>query len=125
MANLQKDPLAALLSADLDVREQVPIKRLGINLEVKSLDTPTLKRLTERATFGGEVDELKLNALLIDAACVLDFGNEKLLEKYGASDPADCVQKALLPGEINKLVTSIMQVSGFDDFNTQVKQAKN
>ena len=67
-----------------------------------------------------------MNALLIAAASAnLNFGDAKLLEKYEASDAADCVQKALLAGELAKLTQAIMEVSGFDNFDDQIDKAKN
>jgi hypothetical protein len=120
------DALQAFLGADLEVKEQVQIKRLGIALEIKAITTKKLQNLTNQATHGKSVDEIKLNGLIVASACTnLNFGDSKLLEKYEASDAADCVQKALLPGEMVNVVKAIMTASGFDDFDDQVKSAKN
>ena len=120
------DALQAFLGADLDVKEEVQIKRLGIALEIEAITTKKLQSLTNQATFGKNVDEIKLNGLIVSAACTnLDFSNPKLLEKYEAVDASDCVQKALLPGELVNVVKAVMVASGFDDFEDQVKSAKN
>jgi len=122
----KQDALSAFLSADLDIKDTVHIDRLNIDLEVKALDTPTFKRLNDQADFGGVVDEMRLNGLMISAACVnVPFGDPKMLEKYDASDAGDCVQKALLPGELVSVTQKIMKLSGFDNLAELVKQAKN
>ena len=134
MAKQKQDALAALLGADINVETAVPIQRLGVDLIVKAVDGKTIGRLNEQAThYTGKgakreahVDEQKFGGNIIATACTnLDFGDAKLLEKYGASDPGDCVQKALLAGEIAKITKSIMEISGFDDFEEQVEDAKN
>jgi hypothetical protein len=131
---MSQDALSALLGAELKVEKAVPIKRLGVDLIVKSIDVKTFGKITEQATHyvgkgakrEAQIDEQKMNALLIAAASAnLNFGDAKLLEKYEASDAADCVQKALLAGELAKLTQAIMEVSGFDNFDDQVDKAKN
>ena len=128
------DALSALLSADLTVEKAVPIKRLGVDFVVKAIDGKTLGRIQEQATHyvgkgakrESQVDEQKMNGLLIAEACVnISFGDSQLLKKYGASDAGDCVQKALLAGELAKLSQAIMEVSGFDNFDDQIESAKN
>lgn len=120
------DALQAFLSADRNITKEVEIKRLGVSLVVKAVDSKTIQSLQKQASFGAEIDELKLGALLIVEACEnMNFGDEKMLEHYEASDAGDCVQKALLAGEIAKLTQEIMLVSGFDNLDNQVKQAKN
>ena len=131
---MSHDALSALLGAELKIEKAVHIKRLKTDLIVKSIDVKTFGKITEQATHyvgkgvkrEAQVDEQKMNALLIVKACAnLNFGDAKLLEKYEASDAADCVQKALLAGELAKLTQAIMEVSGFDDFEAQVETAKN
>jgi hypothetical protein len=120
------DALQAFLGAELDIKEKVAIKRLGVELEVKALTSKTLQKLTEQATFGKSVDEMKLNGLFVSTAVTnLNFADPKLLEKYEASDAIDCVNKALLPGELVNVVKAIMSASGFDDINEQIQAAKN
>lgn len=122
----KKDALSAFLSADINVQKDVPIKRLGVDLTVKAIDGKTIGRLTEQSTHGKQLDEQKFGSLIIATACVnLNFGEAKMLAKYEASDAGDCVQKALLAGEIAKLTQAIMEISGFDDINAQIEDAKN
>lgn len=121
--------LDAFLNADLDVRKKVEIKRLGTELEVRGLGTSEMNAIREQCMFGkkgDELDEDKFNALLVAKSCVsLDFNNEKLREHYGATDAADCVQKALLAGELVTLVQATMEASGFGDLAEQIEAAKN
>jgi hypothetical protein len=122
----KKDALSAFLSADINVQQGVLIKRLGVELAVKAIDGKTIARITEQATHGKTLDEQKFGVLIIATACVdINFGDAKMLEKYEASDAGDCVQKALLAGEIAKLTQAIMEISGFDNINAQIDNAKN
>lgn len=120
------NPLDAFLKADMNVTKKVELKRLGIEIEVKGLDTKQVNRLRAQATFNGEINEDIFGSLLVAKACVnMDFGDKKMLEHYEASDAADCVEKALLAGELAKLSQAVSEASGFDNLEGQVKAAKN
>lgn len=122
----KKDTLEAFLSADLNATKKVKLDRLGIEAEVKGLSAVDVNRLREQATFGDRIDEHLLDALLITKSCVnIDFGDQKMLSHFDATDSADCVQKALLAGEVVKLSQAVMSASGFDDLADQVDAAKN
>lgn len=134
MTNATQDVLSAFLGAELNVEKAVPIHRLGIDLIVKALDGKAVGRINEKCTFyitkgskrEAQVDEQKFGGLLISTACTnFNFGDQKMLEHYKASDAGDCVQKALLAGEIARLTKEIMKISGFEDFSEQVEEAKN
>lgn len=127
MAKKQEiNALDALLAADLTIEKDVFIKRLGTHITVKALDGKTLAKIRERATFGGTLDENLFGALLIEKACVnVNFNDSRLLEKYGASDGADAVQKALLAGEIALLMDAILDVSGFGYDEEAIEEVKN
>jgi hypothetical protein len=128
------DALQAFLSAEINIETTVPLKRLGIELSFKAIDGKTLAKLQERATHyvgkgakrEAQLDEQKFGASLIATSCTtLNFGDAKLLEKYEASDAGDCVQKALLAGEVAKITQAIMEISGFNDMDEMVDDAKN
>ena len=130
----QTDALSALLGADINVETAVPIKRLGVDLIVKAVDGKTIGDINEMAThYTGKgakrvahLDDQKFGGGIIATASKnLNFGDPALLKKYGASDAGDCVQKALMAGEIAKITKAIMDISGFDDFEEQVEDAKN
>lgn len=130
MANKKKGALEALLGADINVEEEVFIKRIGEYFTVKAIDGNTLEKLKEQATHyigkgkdrRPQLDNNELGRLLISEACIdPDFSDERLLKKYGASDAGDCVQKALLAGEINKLGDKVLEISGFIDDEDEVK----
>jgi hypothetical protein len=118
------DALQALLGADLKIEKEVPIKRLGVNFTIKAIDGDLITRIQDECTYyvgKGKnrekvLDEQKLGALVIAKGCVNpNFGDQRLLDKYKASDASDCVKKALLAGEIAKLSSAILELSGFDD----------
>lgn len=128
------DALQALLSTNLDIERDVYIKRLGVNFRVKAIDTATLDKAREQATyFAGKgskrestVDAQKLNAILAVKFCVNpDFSNKALLEKYGASNPVECVTKALLPGELVRIISAGMELSGFSEDEEAEEEIKN
>jgi hypothetical protein len=127
------DALEALLGADTKIETEVFIKRLNAHFRVKAIDGKTLNGLKEQAQhYVGkganrkkQFDEDEFNGLLIAEACVSpDFKNAKLLEKYSASDAGDCVQKALLAGEIMAIQEAALRLSGFED-NADLDEVKN
>ena len=126
--------LDALLGASIEVEETVYIKRLKAHFTVKALTGDRVNQLREQCTYPeGKgtarklvVNEDELGGLLIVEACVMpDFNNPKLLEKYGARDAADCVQKALLAGEVATLSHAVLDVSEFGVSEEDVEEAKN
>lgn len=127
----KKSGLEALLGATLDVQDTVYIPRLKSNFTIKALDQTEMTRARDQATVPtrkGEkdVDSQLLNAVLIVKGCVdPDFTDKALIAHYGATDAADCVMKALLPGEIVKVLGAIMKLSGFDDEEELIEDAKN
>lgn len=127
------DALEALLGADTKIETEVFIKRLNTHFTVKAIDGKTLNGLKEQAThFVGkganrkkQFDEDEFNGLLIAEACVTpDFRNAKLHEKYGVSEASECVQKALLAGEIIAIQEAALRLSGFED-NADLDEVKN
>lgn len=128
------DALDALLGADLKIEKDVFIKRLNAHFTIKALDGNTINRITEQCTQHvgkgrnrkKELDEQKFGALVILKACVApNFGDKRLLEKYGATLPEEVVTKALLAGEIARLAGEIMELSGFDDDEDGIEEVKN
>ncbi|RCX22960.1 XkdN-like tail assembly chaperone [Fontibacillus phaseoli] len=126
-----KNGLEALLGATLDVQDVVYISRLKTHFTVKALDQAEMTRARDQATIPTrkgekELDGQLFNAVLIAKGCVdPDFSDKALIAHYGATDAADCVTKALLPGEIAKVLTAIMKISGFDDEEELIEDAKN
>lgn len=126
--------LDALLGASIEVEEDVCIKRLGVNFRVKALTGDKLNELREQCTYtvgkGANrktfVNDEELGRLMIAEACVEpNFGDAKLLAHYKAKDAADCVQKALLAGEVAALSHAVLDVSGFGVSDEDVERAKN
>lgn len=128
------DALQALLATSLEIERDVFIKRLGVNFRIKAIDTATLDKAREQAThISGKgnkresvVDAQKLNAILTVKFCVTpDFTNKALLEKYGAANGVECVTKALLPGELVRIISAGMELSGFNDDEDEEEEIKN
>lgn len=130
----EKNALDALLGASIEVEDTVFIKRLGVDFRVKGLTGDVINGLREQCThWEGKgtnrkqvIKEEELGNLLIATACIdPDFNNPKLLEKYGARDAADCVQKALLFGEVASLSSAVLDVSEVGVAEEDVEEAKN
>ncbi|AZU61075.1 phage tail assembly chaperone [Neobacillus mesonae] len=128
------DALDALLGAELKIEKDVPIKRLNTHFRIKAIDGETLNKLREQSTHyvgkganrKSQFNDNEFNGALIATACISpDFSNAKLLEKYGAADAGECVQKALLAGEIMSLQEEVLRLSGFDDGEEQYEEIKN
>ena len=123
--------LDALLGATQDQTEAVYIARLGVSFTVRALSNEDIRKANERATVPGPKgtktrDERLFNAAVIARGCVdPDFTDKRLLERYEATDAADCIEKALLPGELAKVITEILRLSGFGDEQAAIDDAKN
>ncbi|MCY9546778.1 phage tail assembly chaperone [Lysinibacillus xylanilyticus] len=129
------DALQALLGAKpaTEITDQVKIKRLGTDFTIKALTGEDIDKIREQATYptkNGKKTELKVNEeevsrlLIIKATVEPNFANANLLKHFGATDAGECVQKALLAGEIMTLQTAIMTLSGFDD-EEEIEEVKN
>ncbi|WP_433943605.1 phage tail assembly chaperone [Paenibacillus sp. SN-8-1] len=123
--------LDALLGATLEVQDTVYIPRLKTHFTIKALSNEELRRVNERATLPGakgekKTDDQLLNALFIAKGTVEpDFNDKALKAHYGASDEADCVTKALLPGEMAKVLQAVLNLSGFGNEDELIDDAKN
>lgn len=129
------DALQALLGAKpaTEITNQVKIKRLGTEFTIKALTGEDIDKIRDQATYpvkNGKKTELKVNEeevarlLIVKAVVEPPFSNAQLLEHYGVSDAGECVQKALLAGEIATLQNEILMLSGFDD-EEEIEEAKN
>ncbi|MHB0884172.1 phage tail assembly chaperone [Paenibacillus sp. SEL1] len=120
--------LDALLGATTDLQEGVYIPRLKTDFIVKALDEDTLEKARAQATTGKDrsVDESLFNRLLIvKAVADPDLNDKALKDRYEASDAADVVKKALLPGEQARVVQALLKLSGFVDDAKLIDEAKN
>ena len=124
MAKAKKsNALEALLNANPDVKEQVYIKRFDAEFTITGLDQDAFESAQEEASFDGKLNQKELNNILIARSCIdPDFSDSDLIEKYGARDAGDCVNKALKFGEIATLTEKIVELSGLD---TSLDKAKN
>lgn len=131
MEKSNQDILKALLGASEDIRKYVPMKRFGIDFEIKALKNDEAQKITERATRvtpkGKHFDEQLFNYLSIVEGCVVpNWKDEKLLEALGVHDAVEAVKKKLLFGEVAILLQEMASLNGFDKSDDeQVEEAKN
>lgn len=129
------DALQALLGAKpaTEITNQVKIKRLGTEFTIKALTGEDIDKIRDQATYptkNGKKTELKVNEeevarlLIVKAVVDPNFASKEALAHFGASDEGECVQKALLAGEIATLQNEILMLSGFDD-EEEIEEAKN
>lgn len=129
----KKSALEALLGTTADIQKRVPMKRLKADFIIKAITGDQLDDIRDQCTHtrpgkGGKmeshVNDQEVGRLVVAEACIEpDFSNSELMDHYKAESPADCTQKALLAGEIVKLSSEIMELSGFDD--DEVEAVKN
>ncbi|QOT13736.1 hypothetical protein JNUCC32_31100 (plasmid) [Paenibacillus sp. JNUCC32] len=123
--------LDALLGATLELTKEVYIARLKTHFTIKALGNEDLRRINDRASKpdgkGGMVtDDRMFNALVVVKGCVdPDFNDKALKSHYEAVDDVDCVTKALLPGEMAKVLRAILDLSGFGNEEELIEDAKN
>lgn len=126
--NRQISVLQALLSADSKPTKDIPMKRLGVDFQIQALDGKTINKIQEQCThYTGKgnkrekvMDEEQFGALVIQKACLIpDWSAKELIEKYGT--PTEAILGLLLAGEIAKLSAEILEISGFDSDEEEIK----
>ena len=126
--NRQSSVLRALLSADNKPTKDIPMKRLGVDFQIQALDGKTIHKIQEQCThFTGKgpkrekvLDEEQFGALVIQKACLIpDWSARELIDKYGT--PTEAILGLLLAGEIAKLSAEILDISGFDSDEDEIK----
>ncbi|MBD2867741.1 hypothetical protein IDH41_04060 [Paenibacillus sp. IB182493] len=104
------------------------MKRLGVDFQIQALDGKTINRIQEQCThYTGKgskrekvLDEEQFGALVIQRACLIpDWSARELIEKYGT--PTEAILGLLLAGEIAKLSSEILEISGFDSDEDEIK----
>lgn len=126
--------LDALLNADVEITREVPLKRLGVSVTINAVDAIVFEEAKKYATVTQgkgkkakeSVNATKLGAYLIVKSVVdSPFADQALMEKVGAMDPTECAEKVLLAGELLTLMSEILEISGFDDDEAFIEEAKN
>ncbi|GIP24232.1 MULTISPECIES: hypothetical protein [Paenibacillus] len=126
--NRQSSVLHALLSIDSKPQKDVHMKRLGVDFQIQALDGKTINRIQEQCThYTGKgqkrekvLDEEQFGALVIQKACLIpDWSAKELIDKYGT--PTEAILGLLLAGEVAKLSTEILEISGFDSDDDEIK----
>lgn len=123
--------LEALLGATLEQTKEVYIPRLKTHFTVRALSNEDLRKIGQRATVpdgkgGQQTDNDTFNAMVVVKGCVdPDFNDKALKAHYGAQDDVDCAGKALLPGEMAKVMQAVLDLSGFGNEDELIEDAKN
>jgi hypothetical protein len=136
------DPLEELLSIDLakSMEEEIDLSpRFKTPWKVKAMSNEINAQLLERATRYKknprtqeqirELDNIEFTRLVV-AYCTSSPSllDPKLYAKFGVDRklPDQLVSKILLPGEVDRLASTIMRLSGFrDDLVTVAKNSSN
>ena len=129
-----------LIDALLSSVEQKPTKKFRLKRDDGTLDaTFTLQaisgkeitKMREQATFVTkkgvkEVDEELFGCLLIQRGCQdPDWNDGKLVAKFGT--PENAIMTILLAGEISRISSAILKLSGFvdDEEDSEYEELKN
>jgi hypothetical protein len=127
----EEQVLERLLNADAIPERIVRLERLGIPVRLRGLTGKQVYSIRERCTERRErrgqtlerLDEELFNVSLIAASTVSpNWGDAKLLAKYGASGPEEVIKRLLLAGELSALGDVVLDLSGF---NTELEDVKN
>lgn len=117
MAKNQSDILKTILTvAEEKPQKSIHMKRFGLDFVIQGLDTKTLSRLREQATFktksGEQIDNELFTALIIQKGCVVpDWSAKEFIDKYG--DVQTTISSVLLSGEASRISGEILELSGF------------
>lgn len=132
----QVSVLEALLGAKpvTEITDEVFIERLGVSFKVKALTGDDINKLKEECTRykikGKErvafLDEGELGlSMVVKATIEPDFSAKELLAHYGAKTANECLNKALIAGELAKLNQAVVTVSGLTPQEEKVEEVKN
>ena len=122
--------LDAILGVNNDIRTKVPMKRIGVDFEIKALTPDEVTSLSERATRPGtkgkkNFDDDLFNYLMIEKACVVPNWSE-VAKAAGYIDGVDAIKKRLLFGEVAYLLGEINDLNDFDKTDEeQINEIKN
>ena len=74
-----------------------------------------------------EVDNMKLNySILMNNVIEPNFNDSESIKALGCITPEQYISKVLLAGEIQAIVKSVMELSGFSaDMNEMIEEVKN
>lgn len=118
--------LEALLGASKNITGEVYIPRLKAKFTIKPLSTEELLQAEQEATVSGKVNDELQNAAIVARGCIdPKFSDKTLRDHYDATDSADCVKKSLLSGEVVKLMQNILKLSGYNNEEETIEEAKN
>lgn len=128
----QEDVLEKLLSVDPEdvPTKDVYLKRLGAPIKIKALSGDKIFKLRRQYTYyknkrGQQVqhfDEEGFSIGLIVAATVEPkWDDQRLLDKFKVGEPEDVVKRALYAGEIARLGDAVLELSGFDEDEDDLK----
>lgn len=129
------DVLKALLGTEQVIEEKYPMKRFGVDFVLRALDGEVIDQMTEQAKVpiikngkieDYKVDEQKFSSLILLKGCVVpDWSEPALLEHYKTNDATVVIKKRLLAGEIAKLSSKVLELSGYGDDDETVEEIKN
>ncbi|HEY8353535.1 MAG TPA: hypothetical protein VIK69_00795 [Methylophilaceae bacterium] len=127
----EHDIIERLLQAGDPPQKTVEIPRLGVAVTLKALTAKEIYRLREEYTHRKEkrgqvietFDEEGFHTGLVVAATVTpNWGDQRLMTHFQASEPAEVVKRVLLAGELAQLADVVLDLSGY---NTDLREVKN
>jgi len=127
----EEEKINRLLSIEDLPEKTVMLDRVQVPVTLKALTGKQVFKIREMCTYRKEkkgkvienFDEEQFNAALVVAATISpNWGDQKLLAKYKASEAEEVVKRILLAGELASLADIVLELSGF---YTDLSEVKN
>lgn len=137
MQNMSEDDVIdALLGVGDIPTKTVVMERFGIPVKLQALTGKQVSQIRKDNTHkvkikGTKLEEDKLdsenfNVGLIEKATISPkWSNEKLLDKFRASDGKEVMKRLLLAGELDSLADQVLDLSGYNDGVEEIEDIKN
>jgi hypothetical protein len=124
--------LERLLNGQQVPQTRLLLKRLGVPITVRALTTKQIYALREQCTRTirgkrGQPDREEVDTELFTLRVILAgiveprFDHPTLLQKLQVSGPEEAIQRLLLAGELDQIFAAILNLSGFDEDLTELK----
>lgn len=132
----EDDVIEALLGVNEVPTRTVVIPRFGIPVKLKALNGKQISKIRKDNTHSEKIkgsklekdvfDDENFNAEIIERATISPkWNNDKLRDKFKASNGKEVIKRLLLAGEMDNLIDKIFDLSGYNDEAEEIDDIKN
>lgn len=116
LLGLDTETINKVPEADVEIPRLSKLTKKKFVVTVKALSGRTFQRIRDLATNKGKQNDFDLNLLtLVYGITSPDLNNTELQQHFGAATPKDLAEKLFNVGEINKIGTKIVELSGIGE----------